>query len=229
MENLYLLPFDQYQRYKLVSDIINKFRKGQEKFRILEVGAGFEENLKKFLSNDIIHYIDKEYPPEYSQKENYIVGDVLKAELTEKYDFVVAIDVYEHIPQIDRKKFVDTLIASSKIAAIIAAPFDQENVKKCEFFANEVYKSSHGSDHIWLKEHIKNGLPSLSSTIDHIINHHLSPIIIPNGYLSRWFEMISTYMMIEGKRESSQMMTILNELYNQNYYQWDNRNPLIDR
>ena len=224
-EYTFSLIFDQYQRYKLVSDIINKFRNKGESFKILEAGAGFEENLKKFLSTDNIYYIDKAYPSEYLQKGNFIVGDILKTELTEKYDFVVAIDVYEHIPQIDREKFVDTLINSSKIAAIIAAPFDQENVKNCEFFANEVYKMSHGSDYIWLKEHIANGLPSLSLTIDLVKDYGLNPVIIPNGYLPRWFEMISTFLLTEGKPEFSQMITTLYEFYNQNYYQYDNRDP----
>ena len=219
------IPFDQYQRYKLVSNVIDKFRTEDKKFKILDVGAGFEENLKKFLPSDVIYCMDKGYPLEYSQKENFIVGDILKVELTEKYDFVVAIDVYEHIPQADRKKFVDTLIAASKIATVIAAPFDQENVKTCEFFANEIYKTSHGSDYIWLKEHIANGLPSLSLTIDLIKDHQLHPVIIPNGYLPRWFEMISAFLLTDGEAELSQMMTTLYELYNQNYYQYDNRDP----
>ena len=225
MEQYLSIPFDQYQRYKLVSDIINKFRNTGESFRILEVGAGFEENLKKFLPNDIIYYIDKDYPSEYSLKENYIVGDILKVELTEKYDFVVAIDVYEHISQIDRNKFVDSLITSSKIATVIAAPFDDENIKYCELFANEVYKTSHDSDHIWLKEHIVNGLPSLSLTIDLVKEHHLNPVIIPNGYLPHWFEIISTALLIDGKLELTQMMKTVYEIYNKNYYAYDNRNP----
>ncbi|MDD1683748.1 MAG: class I SAM-dependent methyltransferase, partial [Methanoregula sp.] len=219
------LPFDQYQRYKLVSDIIDKFRTGEEKFKILDVGAGFEENLKKFLPSDDIFCLDKEYPPEYSHKEHFIPRDILTMEFEEEYDFVVAVDVYEHISQIDRKKFIDTLIKVSKIATIIAAPFDREDVKRCESCANEIYKNSHGSDYIWLKEHLDNGLPSLPDTLDLIKIHHLDTVIIPNGYLPRWFEMISAYLLTEGKPEFQPVMTTLHELYNQYYYPYDNRNP----
>jgi glycosyltransferase involved in cell wall biosynthesis len=219
------LPFDQYQRYKLVSDIINKFRSGEKKFKILEVGAGFEENLKKFLPSDDIYYLDKEYPSEYSHKENFISGDILPMKFTEKYDFVVTIDVYEHISRINREKFIEIIIPLSEIATIIAAPFDQDEVRKCEFFANEVYKNSHGSDYIWLKEHIENGLPSLPETLKLINNYHKKPVIIPNGYLLRWFEMISAFLLTVGKPEFQPMMTTLNELYNQNFYKCDNRNP----
>jgi glycosyltransferase involved in cell wall biosynthesis len=225
MDQCLSLPFDQFQRYKLVSDIINKFRTGERKFKILDVGAGFEENLKKFLPLDDIYYLDKEYPPEYFQKEHFISGDIFKTEFHDKYDFIVAIDVYEHIPQINRKKFIDILILLSDIATIIAAPFDLDDVKKCEFFANEVYRNSHGSDYIWLKEHIENGLPSLADTQNLIRDNHLSFVILPNGYLPRWFEMISAFLLTEGKPEFQPMMTTLYELYNQNYYEYDNRNP----
>ena len=222
---LYTMPFDQYQRYKLISDIINKFRNSQKKFKILDVGAGIEGNLKKFLPMDEIYFLDKEYSSEYSQKGNFIFGDILNKELNEDFDFIVAIDVYEHISAVDRKKFIDILIASSNIGTIIAAPFDQENVKNCEFFANEMYKASHGSDYIWLKEHIANGLPALNLTIDLIEKNNLYPIIIPNGYLPRWFEMISLSLLTEGRPEFSRMILQLNEFYNQNYYQCDNRDP----
>jgi arylsulfatase A-like enzyme/glycosyltransferase involved in cell wall biosynthesis len=219
------MPSDQYQRYKLVSDIINKFRIRGKKFKILEVGAGFEENLKKFLPSDDIFYLDKEYPPEYSEKEHFIPGDILTAEFKDTYDFVVAIDVYEHIIPRDRKKFLDSIIPLSEIGTIIAAPFDGEDVRKCESSANEVYRNSHGSDYIWLKEHAENGLPSLSDTLNLIQDSHVNPVVIPNGYLPRWFEMISAFLLTEGKAEFRPIMSTLYELYNQYYYPYDNRNP----
>jgi arylsulfatase A-like enzyme/glycosyltransferase involved in cell wall biosynthesis len=224
-EYLLSVPFDQYQRYKLVSEIINKFRNYDEKFRVLEVGADLGENLKKFLQNDEIYYMDREYPLGYEQKENFIVGDILKTELNDKFDFVVAIDVYEGISPNDRKKFIDTLIISSKIATIITSPFDQENVKNCEYLANEIYKISHGSDYVLLKEHITNCLPSLNNTKDLIKDSHINPIIIPNGYLPRWIEMISVFLLTDGIPELSKMMRTLYEFYNQSYYQYDNREP----
>lgn len=225
MDTIFSLPFDQYQRYKVVSDVINKFRNGEEKFKILDVGAGFEENLKKFLPSDEIYCLDKEYPPEFSRKGRFIPGDIFEKKFDEKYDFVVTIDVYEHIPSKNRKKFIDILIPLSKIATIIAAPFNQDEVWKCEYFANEVYKTSHGRDYIWLKEHIENGLPSLTDTQNLIKDSHFNPVIIPNGFLPRWFEMICIFLLTEGQEEFQPMIRTLYEFYNQNYYQYDNRNP----
>ena len=225
MKTLLSLPFDQYQRYRIVSDIINKFRAGERKFKILDAGAGFEENLKKFLPLDDIYCLDKDYPPEYSHKEFFIAGDILMMEFKEKYDFVVAVDIYEHISHTDRKKFIDIIIPLSEIATIIAAPFDQDEVRKCELLANKIYKTVHGSDYIWLKEHLENGLPSLPNTLDLIKEHRLNSVTIPNGYLPRWFEMISTYLLIVDKPEFQPIMTMLFEFYNQSYYSYDNQNP----
>jgi len=124
IENVLNLPFDQYQRYRIVSDIINKYRKPGQTFRILEVGASYGCNLKKFLSTDTIYFMDIDYPDEYRNVEYYLVGDFTKIKFTESYDFIVSIDTYEHIPTVDREIFIDRLIEGSIIASILAAPFD---------------------------------------------------------------------------------------------------------
>ena len=96
---------------------------------------------------------------------------------------------------------------------------------RCEFLANEVYRKGHGSDYIWLKEHLENGLPSLPEILNLIKNYQTYFVTIPNGYLPRWFEMISIFLLTEGKSEFQPMMAMLNELYNQDFYRYDNRNP----
>lgn len=219
------ISFDQYQRYKVISDIINKFRTENKTFKILDVGASFEENLKKFLPFDDIYYLDKDYPPEYKQRTNFIVGDITRLELDETYDFVVSIDTYEHIPVNSREKFINNLLHLSRIATIMAAPFDTPGVKEHEILANEMYKLSHGTEYRWLHEHILNGLPSLPFTIELVKKSGFKYAVIPNGYLPRWHEMISTYLMTEGMLEFSKSLEELNEFYNKNFYCYDNLNP----
>ncbi|NJD54184.1 MAG: glycosyltransferase [Candidatus Methanoperedens sp.] len=224
-EYVLAIPFDQYQRYKIISDIINKFRTDKEIFKILDVGAGFENNLKKFLPYDEIFLLDKNYPKEYNQKSNYIIGDITKIGLNKSYDFIISIDAYEHISPIFREKFINKLIDPSKIATIIAAPFDTPGVREYEVSANEVYKISHGMEYKWLHEHIQNGLPSLPFTLELIKKSKYSYTVIPNGYLLRWFEMVSTYMLTEGMPEFTKSMEALYEFYNKNFYAYDNLNP----
>ena len=220
------IPFDQYQRYKIVSDIVNKYRRGDGKFRILEIGASYEENLKKFLPDDNIYFLDIDYQEEYRQIKNYIIGDITKIELKDEYDFIVSIDCYEHILPNLRSTYVEKLLGQSRKGTIIAAPFDTTGVKETEILLNNLYRLQHGEDHRWLKEHIENGLPSLSQTIRIIedlgFNNYT---ILPNGYLPRWFKVMSVILMAGGGTEYSQILQSLSEFYNSNFYKYDNANP----
>lgn len=221
------MQFDQYQRYKLVSDIINKFRDGDsnQRYKILDVGANVAENLRKFLPFDDIYCLDKCYPPEYAQRINYLVGDITNYESEAVYDVVVSVDVYEHIPENSRKNFIDKLVGISRIATIIAAPFDTTAVKEYEVLVNEMYKLSHGIEHAWLHEHIQNGLPSLSYAVEVVKTYGLDYAVIPNGYLPRWHQMMMTCIMTEGMPEYAKIIKEVNEFYNNHFYCHDNRNP----
>ncbi|MDO8726222.1 MAG: sulfatase-like hydrolase/transferase [Candidatus Methanoperedens sp.] len=219
------IPFDQYQRYKIIADIINKFRNNEKIFKILDVGAGFEKTLKKFLPDDDIYFFDKDYPPELKTRPKFITGDITKVDLSDRYDFVISIDAYEHIHPISREGFVNKLIHLSKIATIVAAPFDTPGVHENEIFANEAYKLSHGIEYKWLHEHIYNGLPSLPFTLELIEKSGFDFTVIPNGYLPRWFEMISIFLLTEGYEEFSNNIKELNDFYSKNFYSYDNLNP----
>lgn len=224
-EYVLALPFDQYQRYKIIADIINKFRTDKKAFKILEVGASFEGNLKMFLPCDDIYLLDKEYPPEYKQRSNHIIGDITKLDIDKTYDIVVSIDTYEHIHPIAREKFINKLLHISKIVTIVAAPFDTPGVAEHEVLANELYRVSHGIEYKWLHEHIQNGLPSLPFTLELIKKSGFDYAVIPNGYLPRWFDMISIYLLTEGMPEFSKVMAALYEFYNKNLYHYDNLDP----
>ena len=219
------LTFDKFQRYKVVADIINKFRKNKEIFKILEVGAGGEETLKRFLPHDNFIFLDKELLPEDRQKSNYILEDITEMHIVESYDFVVSIDTYEHIQQSSRERFINETIHPSNIATIIAAPFDTPGVKESEVIVNEAYVLTYDTEYRWLHEHIQNGLPSLSYTLELIEKLGLNYAVIPNGYLPRWIDMISTYLLTEGMPEFSKIIEELSVFYNKNLYQYDSISP----
>ena len=46
--SLYNIPFDQYQRYKTTSLIIENYKNDSENVSILEIGANEHKNLEKF-------------------------------------------------------------------------------------------------------------------------------------------------------------------------------------
>jgi hypothetical protein len=53
------LPFDQYQRYRLVSDLVNEVRGKNERFSVLDVG-GRTGLLRAFLPKDDVALVDLE-------------------------------------------------------------------------------------------------------------------------------------------------------------------------
>lgn len=222
-----IIEFDSYQSNKVVSKAINKFRLGKRNFKILEICQNTKRILKRFLTDDEIHFQSIESPLAYRENGKFIFDKDFN--INEIYDFIVCVNVFEHVPEIYRKKILDKMVASSSIAAIIATPFDAPNIKMLEHFANEVYKLNHGYDNRNLREHIKNGLPSLSSTLEVIKSYGYAFAVIPNGYLPRWFDMISVHLLTEGCSELSELMAQLNEFYNLNFYEYDNFDPAYRR
>ena len=224
-EDVLHLPFDEYQRYRVVADIIDAFRKTRETFTVLDVGSGGRETLGMFLPLDRITYLDKELPEGYEEKENFILGDITTIRLEASYDFVVSIDTLEHIPPEHRKRFLDELLQAPRMATIIAAPFDTEGVAKCESLAREAFKRTHGYEYRWLEEHFENSLPSLSRTKEHIEASGLEHIVIPNGALDRWSKIISVFLLTEGLPQFSEELVSLFEFYNRTFYPLDNVRP----
>lgn len=94
-----MIPFHQYQRYKLAELIVNKLKTQDRKYKILEVGANEHRNLERF-------YLMMKYPIWILNfLRNYWVILPLLKDATNmhfgenSFDFVVALDVLEHISQ----------------------------------------------------------------------------------------------------------------------------------
>jgi len=226
VEYLQTLPFDEYQRYRIIADIINKYRKGTEVFTVLDVGSGVRETLQKFLPTDRVTNLDKEVPENLRGKPRYIEMDITRQQVPGTYDFVVSVDTFEHIPGELREKFLEALLQPALIATIVACPFDTPGVRECEENANDLYRSVYGEDYSWLKEHIQYGLPSLQSTIEVLQTSAVSDIaLLPNGSLSRWLRLIRLYLGVEQQPGIFKDLSPIWEFYNTVFYDYDNIDP----
>jgi hypothetical protein len=148
-------PFDQYSRQYQVAAMINDLRHGNETFTILDVG-GYKGKTAEFSPKDnvtVLDVFDIKAP-------NYIKGDGLNLPFeNDSFDFVLNFDVLEHIPGDKRHRFIDECNRVAKKAAIFSAPHKTPENEIAEQNLNEFYKSLHGEDHPWLKEHIAYVLP----------------------------------------------------------------------
>ncbi len=212
-QNLLKLPFDQYGRYKIIADFINYNKGGNNNIKILDIGGGKKNLLKKFLPKENITVVDA-----FKFKaNNYIQSNALKMPFPDnKFNFVISCDVYEHIKNKDRIRFIEEQVRISNNFIILAAPFLSSEVKKAEDVVNNFHKALTDADHIWLKEHIKHGLPKESDLENFLKKRQLLFKKISNNFLLYWINLIKinllSYLFPQNKIKVSE----INEYYNKN-------------
>jgi GT2 family glycosyltransferase len=196
MDNLLFLPFDLYTRNKIISYMIKEIKHSVNSMslKILDVG-GRNGRLRDFLENSDDFWILDTRESEGSEK-NYIVGDIKSTHFKDgEFDIVVSSDVYEHLPPVDRTSALSEMLRISKLYAILAAPFNSPEVVDAEITINRLYKELTGKEHIWLVEHIKNGLPSERELEDFLRANKLEFIKIGSNNIKTWLYMQHLYFI----------------------------------
>ena len=219
------MVFHLYGRFAPIRDIINKNRNNGENFRILDVG-GRGNWMKKFFPNDEVFYLD---PFLDSDDKNFIKGDGCAMPLeNESFDWVVSTDVFEHIPNEKRKAFFEENLRVSKKGVILVAPFFSKEVEQAEINANENFKSLHnGSDHIWLREHIENGLPSMFDFENLLKEKNISFQKLYNNGLFLWQFLIGLEFLTDENLndDTRKELEKFNYFYNTEVFPFDNNEP----
>jgi hypothetical protein len=219
------LPFDLFGRYAIIRDIINANRKDAEMFKVLDVG-GRGNMMKKFLPGDAVFYMD---PLVESKDENFIKGDGCAMPLEdESFDWVVSADVFEHISKEKKEDFLKENIRVAKLGAVLAAPFDSAEVRQAEINANENYKIlSGGEDHIWLKEHIANGLPNETELEDFLKTRGFDFQKLRNNGIFIWQTLLSiSFFIAKNFHENiKEEIENFNFFYNSEVFPFDSADP----
>lgn len=219
------VSFDQYQRYKHVAEIIELIRNNM-KYSILEVGANEHRNLEHFLPEDQITYLDIEVPEHLKENPNYIEADATKMPLQDKsYDFVIALDVFEHILPNKRKEFISEINRVAKEGFIIAAPFDTEGVEEAEIRLNEYYKVLYGEGFRWLEEHRQNSLPNLEKTEAILKNKGIKYVKFQHGSLYIWEKLMRLHFLVADSPKLQEYRFAIDNLYNSFIYHLDYSPP----
>ena len=118
------MPFDQYQRYRLVADLINQVRPRGSSLRILDVG-GRTGLLKRFLPSDHIELVDLEA----SAEPGLVLGDGARLPfVSESFDAVVSFDTLEHVPTRLRGAFVRETWRVAKSWVVLVGPYHTAKV-----------------------------------------------------------------------------------------------------
>lgn len=181
------LPFDLFMRNFIITQIVDQIR-NQKKLKILDVG-GRNGSLK--FENDDYVILDIRTIDNDIEKNCYFQGNAKCIPFKdESFDIVISSDLYEHIPQQDRKIALDEMLRVSKKFIILGAPFYSPEIEKSEIILNDYYLKLNGEDHPWLKEHIEIGLPDIEEFESILLGKKCSFQKIGSNHLSIWFKIL---------------------------------------
>lgn len=152
--------FHQIVRYDYAQKAINAMRTS-ERHSILEVGAGAHGNLSNYLPNDELTFLDIELPEEVLEDKRFVVGDATNLQYEDDaFDFVIALDVIEHIPPEKRQAFITNINRVAKQGVVLSAPFTSENENSVDELMKVFYRLNGIEPPVWVDEHIDCTLPS---------------------------------------------------------------------
>ena len=214
------LPFDQYQRYKIVQELINLVRV-HRRLRILDVG-GHPGFIWDFLPNDEAFVLDIVS----WNKDNYIQGQGAALPFANgSFDVVLSVDTLEHIPPAQREEVLAEQLRVTRDYLLLVAPFADDNVNLAERIIHEFFIKRLGYHSSFLQEHLTYGLPDLCGTLGYLDANGVQHVEIPNGYLYNWLLMMIMLPLIQTIPDSQDLYCMINRLYNSNFYRADNRRP----
>jgi len=186
------LPFDQYQRYRLVADLVRSL--GTERLKILDVG-GRTALLRRFLPEHDVTLVDVRP----SDEAGLVLGDGSALPFADgSFDLVCGFDTLEHVPEDRRASFVDecTRVATRWIA--LSGPYADPDVEEAEALVRGVL-SGMGVRNVHLEEHARHGLPDRQRTEARLRESGAELATFAHGNLSLWLPAISIgfYMDVE--------------------------------
>ena len=152
--------FHQMVRYVYAQWAINNLRT-QKSHKILEVGSGAHANLAEYLPDDAITFLDIDLPKEVLKDSRFVIGDATNLAYEDGYfDFVVALDVIEHIPIEKRESFIENINRVAKIGVILSAPHYSAKSPHEDELLKSFYVLCGAEPPVWIDEHIDCTLPS---------------------------------------------------------------------
>jgi len=218
-DSLYELPFDQFQRYRVVQEIVD-FARLDRPLKILDVG-GYPGLISDFLPDDETLALDVVS----CNKPNYIQGDGTSLPFVDKsFDVVVSLDVYEHIPPERRDLFIDELCRVSQDLIIISAPFKDKEVEMAEQILYDYVVRVFG-EFPTLKQHLDLGLPEMERLLARFKAKNTLAVHFPSGHLYNWLIMMLVKHYVTAVLNSEKIQMEIDKLYNLKFSSQDYKSP----
>jgi len=227
---LEFLPFDIYQRYRVIADAAEVFLAAGDDpggAPVLDVG-GFPGHLAAFLPSRRVTFcdlIEGEIP-----HSTYVRGSATALPFPDRsFPVVSCCDVLEHVPPEERARVLDELLRVSSRAVILAGPFDDPGVADAERLVADYYTSLRHEPHPWLAEHLDLGLPAAGEVSGWAEAKGLPLLSVPNGYLHHWTLMMFANHLTLSLPGFPETYRHFNKYYNVDFFPQSNREPSYRR
>ena len=229
--DLLTLPFDQYQRYRVVAKVADSVRLylDQPQLRVLDVG-GFHRTREGRPLLPVAHALPSDFTFATDLADGvpscYVRASGASLPFrSEVFDLVVTCDTLEHIPAVSRAAFVDELLRVATPCVLLIAPFYSEPTQRAERILRE-HLAVRGCAHGPLEEHFEHGLPSAGTLRAQLSANDLSFIEFADGYLPHWLPMMAIQL---APRVTPAFLAELNRFYNRHLSPTDRREPAYRR
>ncbi|MCZ6598694.1 MAG: methyltransferase domain-containing protein [Planctomycetota bacterium] len=218
------LPFDVYQRYRLVTDILGRIRDVEgEPLRVLDVG-GRTAILREFDQQDRIDLVDLE-PLE--DVENLVVGNGCKLPFANgSFDAVCAFDTLEHVPPEARKAFVKECVRVARRWVVLAGPYHATRVAQAERILQRFLQEKLGYEHRYLEEHRHYGLPNRKAVEDQLRSLGAEVESVGHANLERWLALMCMSMYMDLDPALRELAGSVFAWYNKELYASDHARPV---
>ena len=225
MSDLLCTQFDQYQRYRTVARVIEAFSAGKP-LDILEVGANVHRNLERFAPGHRITYLERDLPDALARDPAFVKGDATAMPFEDRrFDLVVTVDVFEHIPAAQRMAFVREVARVSRGDLLLGAPFDTPGVHAVEQSANGFYRALSGLEHPWLSEHLASELPDLGQTRAQFESFGLQVETFGHGEIDLWLALMQAHLAETVYPDVVPKVRAIYRMYARDVYRTDVREP----
>jgi len=222
MSSVLDMPFDQYQRYRLVSALVESLREGSEGLTILDVG-GRTALLRQFLPADRITLVDVEP----SDQPGLVLGDGSALPFADgAFDLVCAFDTLEHVPPQGRERFLSECLRVARRHVAIAGPYQAPEVEEAEVLLQRFLKDKLHVEHRYLEEHRHNGLPDRMLTEETFRGLGARVVSIGHGNVHRWLGLISLSMYLDYTPALQDLAPRLSRFYNGALFAGDTLEPV---
>ncbi len=216
------LPFDQYQRYRLVSDLLAQLRVDGGTLRVLDVG-GRTAVLRDFLKDARIDLVDVEP----SGSSGLVLGDGSRLPFKDgSFDAVCAFDTLEHVPPSLREAFVAEVRRVSRGWVVLAGPYAHPRVAEAEALLQKFLESKLGERHRYLDEHVHHGLPERAAVEAQLARSGARVVSIPHGNLDRWLILQCLSMFMDYDPALRPIARDFQRFYNAALYASDHAEPV---